>query len=123
MDSEREGSVTLPSESATGLWVGGAGSVGEVLERGVLKAPVDCSWSFSKISCSSLGRRGGPGCGVQAAWVARAVENGRRKKPGRMARTVLAIGCMVLLLLCLRVLFRLRFVVKWDVKTGWSFAT
>lgn len=121
MDSEREGSVTLPSESATGLWVGGAGSVGEVLERGVLKAPVDCSWSFSKISCSSLGRRGGPGCGVQAAWVARAVENGRRKKPGRTARTVLAIGCMVLL--CLRVLFRLRFVVKWDVKTGWSFAT
>ena len=75
-------------------------SVAEVLERGMLKAPVDCSCSFSKISCSSFGRRGGPGCGVQADCVARAVENGRRKKPGRTARTVLAIGCMVTL--CLR---------------------
>ena len=91
--------MTLPSESATGLWVGGAGSVGEVLERGVLKAPVDCSCSFSKISCSSLGRRGGAGCGVQAAWIARVVENGRRKKPGRTARMDLAMGCMVLLYL------------------------
>lgn len=72
-------------------------SVADVLERGVLKAPVDCSWSFSKISCSSLGRRGGAGCGVQADCVARVVVNARRKKPGRTARTVLAIGCIVLL--------------------------
>lgn len=28
---------------------------------GVLKAPVDCFWSFSNISCSSLGREGGAG--------------------------------------------------------------
>jgi hypothetical protein len=30
---------------------------------GVLNAPVDCSCSFSKSSCSSLGRRGGDGEG------------------------------------------------------------
>lgn len=30
-------------------------------DRGVLKAPVDCFWRFSKISCSSFGRRGGEG--------------------------------------------------------------
>jgi hypothetical protein len=97
-------------------------SVAEVLERGVLKAPVDCSCSFSKISCSSLGRRGGPGCGVQADGVARVVENVRRKKPGRTARTVLAMGCMMLLLElkcsgsgC----SRLSIVRKWDVNRGW----
>jgi hypothetical protein len=41
--SEREDSVTLPFSSATGLWVGGAVLVAEVDDRGVLKAPVDCS--------------------------------------------------------------------------------
>ena len=34
-----------------------------VQERGVEKAPVDWAWSFSKSSCSSLGRRGGEGPG------------------------------------------------------------
>ena len=95
MDSEREGSVTLPSESATGLWVGGAGSVGEVLERGVLKAPVDCSWSFSKISCSSFGSRGGEGPVDQADLIAGAVVKVRRKKPGRTARVTCLIACMM----------------------------
>lgn len=70
----------------------------EVLDRGVLKAPVDCSCSLSKISCSSLGRRGGAGDGVHAARFIWVVENGRRKKPGRTARTALATGCMVVIL-------------------------
>lgn len=75
-------------------------SVAELGVRGVLKAPVDCSWSFSKISCSSFGRRGGAGWGLQEDWKAVVVENGLRKKPGRMARIVLVMGCMVMMTAC-----------------------
>lgn len=48
------------------------GAASSSLPIGVLKAPVLCFCSFSKISCSSLGRRGGEGpepngdCAVRA---------------------------------------------------------
>lgn len=61
------------------------------------KAPVEACWSFSKISCSSFGRRGGEGPGVQEDWRAGPVVKGRRerKKPGRMVRGALLRACMV----------------------------
>lgn len=46
--------------------------------RGVLKAPVDCCWSFSKTSWSSFGRRGGEGEGDQEVEREGVVESWRR---------------------------------------------
>lgn len=88
----------------------------------MLKAPVEFSCSFSKISCSSFGRRGGAGCGVQAAWGERVVVKARRKKPGRMARAVLVMGCIVVveIIVLQRAksvsCFGLGCVVEWDVE-------
>lgn len=62
--------------------------------RGVLNAPVDCCCSFSKISCSSFGRRGGDGPGDHDDRVAIEVEKGRLRKPGRIVRTILLVDCM-----------------------------
>lgn len=72
-------------------------SVGDVDVRGVLKAPVDCCWRRSKISCSSFGRRGGDGEGVQLDCAAVVALKGRRKKPGRMERSMRVAGCMVVM--------------------------
>ena len=47
--------------------------VGEAEVRGVLNAPVDCFWSFSKSSCSSFGRRGGAGPDLKEEAYARRV--------------------------------------------------
>lgn len=60
--------------------VGGARSVAEVSVRGVLNAPVDWRWSFSKSSCSSFGRRGGEGPGDQAEREVRVVLKVRRER-------------------------------------------
>lgn len=60
----------------------------------MLNAPVDCCCSFSKISCSSLGRRGGDGPGDHDDRVAIEVEKGRVKKPGRIVRMILLVDCI-----------------------------
>ena len=64
--------------------VGGAGPVAEVSDRGVLKAPVDWCCRRSKISCSSLGRRGGEGPGEKAKPERNEVLNARRGKCERL---------------------------------------
>lgn len=48
-----EGEIDVGDESGDWFTLG--------VERGVEKAPVDCRWRRSKISCSSFGRRGGDG--------------------------------------------------------------
>jgi len=59
-----------------------------LLFRGVLKAPVLCRWSFSNISCSAFGRRGGAGPEPKGDCKARGeVLNARRESClGRRAR-------------------------------------
>lgn len=64
---------------------------------GVLNAPVDCCWSFSKISCSSLGRRGGAGPGDQEELDLGVVEKGRRwwRDRALMRRIVRVVGSIL----------------------------
>jgi len=72
---------------------GSAAESGDWLTLGVLKAPVDCRWSRSKISCSSLGRRGGAGalangCGgllLPSAALLRVVHESARSCRGAIA--------------------------------------
>lgn len=67
------------------------------LPLGVLKAPVLCFCSFSKISCSSLGRRGGEGpepngdCAVRADMAKERLDSCR----GRRTRARIAVGIVI----------------------------
>lgn len=96
--------VAVASASECGDWLilGGA--------RGVENAPVDCFCSCSKISCSSLGRRGGEGPGDQAEKEGRVVlraremveEEGLRAVPSAVVvvlRIILSLAVRVMSLL------------------------
>jgi hypothetical protein len=52
---------------------------------GVLKEPVDCRWSSSKISCSSLGNRGGFGAFANGVVLRSALWNAVDENEGRGA--------------------------------------
>jgi hypothetical protein len=63
--------------------------------RGVLNAPVEACCSFSNISCSSFGRRGGAGPGVQDERVVAEDVKARVERVRRMARRDWMVFCIL----------------------------
>ena len=65
--------------------------VGVSMSLGVLKAPVLCFCSFSKSSCSSLGRRGGAGPEPKGACACRAEMLNVRRESWRGRRATVRV--------------------------------
>jgi hypothetical protein len=80
----------------SGLEVGaGAGDS----DLGVLKAPVLCFCSFSKISCSSFGRRGGAGLVLNEVARGRHVLKARRER--RRGKRLRFCAAIVMIFVCM----------------------
>jgi hypothetical protein len=69
--------------------------VGVSMSLGVLKAPVLCFWSFSKSSCSSLGRRGGAGPEPKGACAYRVEVLNVRRESWRGRRVMVRIEAAI----------------------------